>query len=218
MEHKSMLIVGLTGGIASGKSTVGRIFRDQGVSVICADDLARKVVEPGSPGLEEIEKAFGRGVLDAHGRLDRAAMAQIVFQDPRARNLLESIVHPAVVKEKERILKELENAGHDIAVVDVPLLYESSWKGNFDLIIVTYAPRKVQEQRLVLRDNMSHEEALARLDAQMDIEEKKRLADRVIDNTGDPEETRRQVENLLKELRIIARGKKLDEEVESACG
>ncbi|MBI5251628.1 MAG: dephospho-CoA kinase [Desulfomonile tiedjei] len=213
-----MLIVGLTGGIASGKSTVGRMFQECGIPLICADELARKAVEPGSDGLGEIRRVFGKGVLDAQGGLDRAAMARIVFQDPGARKLLESIVHPVVSKEKERILKNLECEGHEVVIVDVPLLYESSWEKGFDLIIVAYSPKAVQEQRLVVRDNMSKEEALARLDAQMDIEEKRRLADRVIDNTGDPAQTRRQVEGLLNELKTLAERKKSAEKMRSGLG
>ncbi len=213
-----MLVVGLTGGIASGKSTVGRMFRDYGIPVICADELARKAVEPGSSGLKEILRVFGNGVLNAEGNLDRAAMAKIVFQDPGARKLLESIVHPVVSEIKERTLKGMESLGHEIVVVDVPLLYESSWEKDFDFIIVAYVPKDVQEKRLMRRDNMSREEALTRLRAQMNIEEKKRLADRAIDNTGDPEQTRLQVENLLNHLKILAQRKKTSGKIESGFG
>ncbi len=213
-----MLIVGLTGGIASGKSTVGQMFRDCGIPVICADELAREAVEPGSSGLKEIRRVFGNGVLNAEGHLDRAAMAKIVFQDPDARKLLESIVHPVVAEIKERTLKRLESLGHEIVVVDVPLLYESSWEKNFDFIVVAYVPKDVQEKRLMRRDNMSREEALTRLRAQMNIEEKKRLADRAIDNTGDPEQTRLQVENLLNHLKILAQRKKTSGRIKSGFG
>lgn len=213
-----MLVVGLTGGIASGKSTVSRIFQENGVPVVCADELARRAVEPGSSGLEEIRRAFGNGVFDAQGELDRAAMARIVFQDTEARKKLESIIHPAVSREKDRLLTELENQGHEIVIVDVPLLYESSWQGNFDLVIVAYAPRDVQEQRLIQRDHLSLEEAQARLHAQMDIDEKKRLADRVIDNTGDLEHTRRQVQDMLRDLKALAHTKKSSENIQSEFG
>lgn len=213
-----MLVVGLTGGIASGKSTVSRIFQENGVPVVCADDLARRAVEPGSSGLEEIRRVFGIGVFDAQGELDRAAMAKIVFQDKEARKLLESIIHPAVSREKDRILAELENQGHEIVIVDVPLLYESSWQKSFDLVIVAYAPRDLQQQRLIQRDHMSPQEAQARLEAQMDIGEKKRLADRVIDNTGDLEHTRLQVENVLRQLRDLAHAKKSSGKNQSEFG
>jgi dephospho-CoA kinase len=218
LEYDYMLVVGLTGGIASGKSTVSRIFQENGVPVVCADDLARRAVEPGSSGLEEIRRVFGHGVFDAQGELDRAAMARIVFQDPEARKLLESIIHPAVSREKDRILAELESQGHEIVIVDVPLLYESSWQRNFDLVIVAYAPRDVQEQRLIQRDHMSPQEAQARLDAQMDINEKKTLADRVIDNTGDLEQTRRQVENVLRHLKALVHSKKPSAKIQSEFG
>ncbi len=207
LEYHHMLVVGLTGGIASGKSTVSRIFQQDGVPVVCADELAHRAVEPGSSGLDEIRRAFGNGVFNGQGQLDRAAMARIVFQDREARKLLESIIHPAVSREKDRILAELESQGHDIVIVDVPLLYESSWQGNFDLVIVAYAPRDVQEQRLIQRDHLSLQEAQARLDAQMDIDEKKKMADRVIDNTGDREYTRRQVEDLLRQLKASLTGR-----------
>ncbi len=218
LEYDYMLVVGLTGGIASGKSTVSRIFQENGVPVVCADDLARRAVEPGSSGLEEIRRAFGIGVFDAQGELDRAAMAKIVFQDKEARKLLESIIHPAVSREKDRILAELESQGHEIVIVDVPLLYESSWQKSFDLVIVAYAPRDVQQQRLIQRDHMSPQEAQARIEAQMDIEEKKRLADNVIDNTGDLEHTRLQVENVLRQLRDLAHTKKSSGKNQSEFG
>lgn len=218
LKYDYMLVVGLTGGIASGKSTVSRIFQENGVPVVCADDLARRAVEQGSSGLEEIRRVFGIGVFDAQGELDRAAMAKIVFQDKEARKLLESIIHPAVSREKDRILAELESQGHEIVIVDVPLLYESSWQRSFDLVIVAYAPRDVQQQRLIQRDHMSPQEAQARLEAQMDIDEKKRLADRVIDNTGDLEHTRLQVENVLRQLRDLAHTKKSSGKNQSEFG
>ncbi len=213
-----MMVVGLTGGIASGKTTVSRIFREYGVPVVCADELARKAVEPGSPGLEEVRRVFGNGVLDPQGELDRAAVAGIVFQNTQARKQLESIIHPAVSREKDRILAELESQGHKIVIVDVPLLYESSWERDFDFVVVAYAPRDVQKQRLLQRDQMSPQEAQARLDAQMDIEEKRELADWVIDNTDDLMQTRLQVKNLLSRLKELAGGTKTSQKVQRESG
>ncbi len=198
-----MLVVGLTGGIASGKSTIAKMFTDRGIPLICADELARKAVQPGSSGLNEIGRIFGNHVLDREGRLDREAMAAIVFRDPSARKRLESIIHPFVASEKERIIRELEALGHSMVLVDVPLLYESGWEESFDLIVVAYVPRQLQACRLVQRDKLSLDQAEARLAAQMDIEEKKKRADLVIDNSGDLEHTCRQVAAVLKELEAV---------------
>lgn len=195
-----MLVVGLTGGIASGKSTVSRLFEELGVPVICADELAHEAVKPGSPALDEIRRSFGAETIDAEGRLDRAAMARLVFHDPSLRKKLESIIHPRVFEGKNRLLDEFERQGHSVAVVDVPLLYESGWDREFDLVIVVHVPRQVQEQRVVERDKMLPEDARARLDAQMPIDEKRDRADHVIDNSGSMESTSEQVVTILRTL------------------
>ncbi|MBI4964368.1 MAG: dephospho-CoA kinase [Desulfomonile tiedjei] len=205
-----MLVVGLTGGIASGKSTVSRMFADAGIPVICADELAREAVKPGSAALDEIRRAFGQKVLDEDGNLDRAGMARLVFQDTSKRKLLESIIHPRVAEEQENRLRRLEREGHHIAVIDVPLLYESGWDKAFDLIIVVYVPRNIQERRLVDRDKISPADAQSRLDAQMPIEEKKKSADRVVDNTGSMEHTLDQVKGILEELQALERSKAVE--------
>ena len=202
-----MLVVGLTGGIASGKSTVSRMFADQGIPVICADELARDAVRPGSDALQEIRSTFGEDVLDEHGGLDRAAMARLVFQNAAKRKLLESIIHPRVAEEQQRRLRRLELEGHRIAIIDVPLLYESGWEKAFDLVIVVYVPAEVQEHRLMARDTISREDARSRLDAQMPIEKKKKLADRVVDNTGGMKHTLDQVKSIMEELEALAHSK-----------
>ncbi len=199
-----MLVVGLTGGIASGKSTVSRMFEEAGVPVICADELAREAVDPGSPLLGEIRRLFGDAVIDRQGRLDRAAMARLVFQDASRRKILESIVHPWVMAETQRRIKELATQGHAVVVVDVPLLYEVGWKAAFDQVIVVYVPDAIQAARLTERNEMDPLEVSARLRAQMPIEEKRKRADVVVDNSGTIEETRRQVEKVLAALRIAA--------------
>jgi len=201
------MVVGLTGGIASGKSTVSRMFERAGIPVICADELAREVVRRGSQGLAEIRRVFGEDVLDDEGNLNREAMAQLVFQDRSKRKILESIVHPRVAEEQSRRLRDLERQGHSIVVVDVPLLYETGLETIFDLVVVVYAPSQVQEERLVNRDGMSVEVARSRLDAQMPIDEKKRLADRLVDNRNGLEHTRQQVERIIEELRAAAGSK-----------
>ncbi|MFH1115614.1 MAG: dephospho-CoA kinase [Pseudomonadota bacterium] len=199
-----MLVVGLTGGIASGKSTVSSLLQQMGVPVICADELAHEAVKPGAPALEEIRREFGDETIDEEGNLDRAAMARLVFHDPALRRKLESIIHPRVSEGKNKRLAVFRGQGHDVAVVDVPLLYESGWEKAFDLVVVVYVTRDVQERRLVERDGMSLDEAHARLEAQMPIDEKRDRADKLVDNTGSLQRTREQVESLLKELRIMA--------------
>jgi len=199
-----MLVVGLTGGIASGKSTVSSLFQQLGVPVICADELAHEAVKPGAPALEEIRREFGDDTIDTDGKLDRVAMARLVFQDAALRRKLESIIHPRVSEEKDSRLEAFRRQGHAVVVVDVPLLYESGWEKAFDLVIVVHVPRHVQEQRLVDRDDMTHEDARARLDAQMPIDEKRVRADKIVDNTGSLQQTREQVESILSELRVAA--------------
>jgi len=196
-----MLIVGLTGGIASGKSTVSNILRQEGVPVICADELARAVVAVGSPALNEIRSLLGDQVLDATGNLDRPKVARIVFNNSEKRRALEQIIHPRVAEEQERRLKALQDAGHQLVVLDVPLLFETGWERYVALVIVVYVPRQIQEQRLMLRDGLHLEEARARLAAQMDIEEKRARADYIIDNSGSRDATQVQVMQVLKDLR-----------------
>ncbi|MEW6114746.1 MAG: dephospho-CoA kinase [Thermodesulfobacteriota bacterium] len=199
-----MLVVGLTGGIASGKSTVSRMFKDAEVPVICLDELAREVVKPGSPALEEIRNEFGDAVVDSDGRLDRNAMARLVFADPKKRKRLEAIIHPRVGQEKDRIASELERSGHDLVVVDVPLLYEVGWDQSCDVVVVVYAPGKVQEQRLRERDGLTEMDAHSRLRAQKPIDEKRDAADLVIDNSGSLDDTRAQFQEVLSRLRTMA--------------
>jgi dephospho-CoA kinase len=195
-----MLIIGLTGGIASGKSTVSLMFEDAGAPVICLDRLAHEAVEPGAPAIDDIRKAFGDEVIDEAGGLDRKAMAGVVFNDDAKRKQLESIIHPRVREEKDRRVRELEKQGQFMVIVDVPLLYEVQWDKSCDLVVVVYASRDVQEQRLIERDGLSEHEAKLRLNAQMSIEEKKNRADFIIDNTGGMQETRDRFDELLTRL------------------
>ena len=199
-----MLIVGLTGGIASGKSTVSRMFGDAGVPVICLDQLAHEVVKPGSPTIDDIRKVFGDEVIDEAGGLDRKAMARVVFNNDIKRKQLESIIHPKVGEEKDRRVRLFKKQGHVMVIVDVPLLYEVGWETGCDLVVVVYTTRAVQEQRLMERDGLSEHEAKLRLDAQMSIEEKRRRADFVIDNTGSMQETHQSFEALINHLTKIA--------------
>jgi len=185
------------------------MFEDAAIPVICADELAREAVKPGSRALDEIARIFGSEVIAGDGNLDRVAMARLVFEDPARRKVLENIIHPRVAEEKARRLKEFDEQGHNLTIVDVPLLYESGWERSFDLVVVVYVPEDVQVDRLAHRDGLSPEEIRSRIAAQMPIEEKKARADRVVDNSGTVEDTSRQVRILLGELREMA-SKKAD--------
>lgn len=191
----------MTGGVATGKSTVADRLRGLGAAVLDADQMARDVVRLGEPATEEIRRVFGGGVFAPDGSLDRMALGEIVFNDRTRRAELEAIIHPRV---RRRMREELERLRADgrvrVAVCDIPLLYETGMNLNtFDRILVVYAPFEAQKRRLVQRNALSREQAEARIRAQMPTEEKVRRADDVIDNSGDLEETMRQVERVWEE-------------------
>jgi dephospho-CoA kinase len=190
----SRLRVGLTGGIAAGKSIVARQLADLGAVIIDSDQLARKVVEPGTAGLAAIRRRFGDGVLLPDGVLDRAKMAQIVFADPKARADLNAIVHPLVRAEATRLATL---APSDAVVVQViPLLVETGQQDNFDRIVVVDLPEQTQLDRLMRRDHLTEEQARARIAAQASRAQRLAIADDVIDNSGTPVQTARQVREL----------------------
>lgn len=188
-----MLVVGLTGGIASGKSTVTRILRELGAIVVDADAIVREVQAPGTPVLAHIAAAFGPAVIRPDGALDRAALGQVVFADPAARKLLEKIVHPAV---RARMWAEVERCraeGQPAVVLDVPLLIESELHRTVDRVWLVYVDRETQLSRLVARDGLSAAAAEQRIGAQMDLEAKRAYANLLIDNRGTEAETQQQV-------------------------
>jgi dephospho-CoA kinase len=191
--------VGLTGGIAAGKSLVSQLLRDHGAVVIDADQLAREVVAKGTPGLDAVVREFGEAVLGPDGELDRPAMARLVFADEDTRRRLEAIVHPLVF---QRIL-ELEAAAPDDAVVvhDIPLLAESGRAGTFDAVLVVDAPAEVQVDRMVRLRGWTEDEARARIAAQASRQDRLALATHVIDNTGTVEDLRDRVAEVFAELR-----------------
>jgi dephospho-CoA kinase len=196
------VIIGLTGNIGSGKSTVSGRLAELGAEVIDTDILAREVVAPGTAGLKKIVEAFGSGMLDENGELDRAAMAAIVFDDPGARARLEGIIHPEIYRRVEDSISQYRSGqGKAPAlVVEVPLLIESGWNGKMDETwVVTTGPEE-QVRRVMSRSGMSREDVVKRIAAQMSQEEKCRYADRIIDNGGAREKTRKQVDALWKEL------------------
>ncbi len=196
-----MIVVALTGGIASGKSTVARMFSELGAVIIDHDRLARSVVEPGKPAWRDIADWFGREVLNPDDTVNRAALASVVFTDPTRRKQLESFVHPRILREEEALTAEIgERDPHAVVVVDIPLLFEVGLNSRFSRIILAYAPADVQLRRLMARDGLSREGALNRLKAQMPIEEKVSRADYVINNNGSTAETRIQVAKVFEEL------------------
>jgi dephospho-CoA kinase len=206
-----LFVVGLTGGIASGKSTVSRMLEAHGVPVIDADRLAREAVEPGRPGFDEVVAAFGAGVVGPDGRLDRPRLAQIVFADPEARARLEAIIHPRVFEGERAALSAIarERPG-SVAVVDAALLLESGNHRWMDAVVLVAAPREVQIARLAARNGLSHAEAEARLAAQWPLDRKRPYADHVIENRGSLAETEAQVDALVSTLTRRGPGQKKD--------
>lgn len=195
-----MRIVGLTGGIGTGKSTFSALLRARGAAVIDADRLARDAVAPGSPGLAEVVAAFGAEVLDASGSLDRKRMASVVFADPAARRRLEAIVHPRVRDAMAQEVARLAAAGAPLVIYDVPLLYEAGRDRDVDEVIVVWAPHEAQIARLAARDGMSRADAEARIAAQLPLDEKARRADYVVANDGSPEALAAKADALLSDL------------------
>jgi len=188
-----MRVLGLTGGIGSGKTLVDEMFTQLGAELIDADQLAREVVEPGQPALEEIAKSFGRDILLPNGRLDRHKLGTIIFADAGARARLNAITHHRI---RERIEAAI-TARRDrdgVLIVDIPLLYENARTGLVEKVIVVWVDPQTQQRRLIERGGLTAEEARQRIAAQMPLDEKRALADYVIDNTGRPESTQRQVE------------------------
>ena len=198
------LSVGLTGNVASGKSSVARLWSERGVPVVSADDLAREVVEPGSPGLEEVRSAFGDSVVAGDGTLDRAALRAIVFTDEDARRTLEAILHPRIQAAREAWLREREAEGHDLVVSEVPLLFEVDLQGHFDVTVLVDAPEKERLRRLTDERGLPRAEARAMIAAQMDPRAKRRLADIVLDNGGSLDELSTRALAVLDDLRARA--------------
>jgi len=192
-----MRVLGLTGGIGSGKTMVGTMFTELGAELIDADQLAREVVEPGQPALEEIVTSFGRDILRPDGRLDRRKLAGIVFADASARARLNAITHPRIRERMDAaIAARRDRAG--VLIVDIPLLFENARTGVVEKVIVVWVDPRTQFRRLIERGGLTEEEARRRIAAQMSLDEKRGLADHVIDNRGTPAETRRQVEAIFR--------------------
>ncbi|WP_160032954.1 dephospho-CoA kinase [Paenibacillus sp. An7] len=186
--------IGLTGGIASGKSSVSKLLVSLGAILIDADQIAREVMLPGHPVLAAVAKHFGQVVLQEDGSLNRKKLGELVFNHPDQLQALNQITHPAIRQEmRDRKHKFEEQFPDRLVVADIPLLYESGLEDGYDQIMLVYVPREVQLERLMTRDGLDKDQAILRLKAQMDIEEKKQKADIIIDNSGDFEETKKQI-------------------------
>jgi dephospho-CoA kinase len=200
-----MLIAGLTGSIATGKSTVSAILKDLGAFIIDADKIARDVVAPGMRAWDEIVRVFGKDVLQKTGEIDRENLARIVFNDAVMRGKLEEIIHPEVMRVIDEEIRSIKtHSSGAVVVLDVPLLIEVGMHERMDEVIVVYCSEDMQITRLMRRDNISREEALTKVRAQMPIEEKRRLATLLIDNSETVDETRKQVEEAYARLRTKA--------------
>ncbi len=199
-----MLKVGLTGSISVGKSYVIEIFRELGVFVLDADQTAREVVAPNTEGLKAIVENFGAEVLKSSGELDRIKLGATIFADEAKRQLLNSIVHPLVIEKQNDWLREKEAENPDgISIIDAALMIESGGYRRFDKLIVVWCDSATQLQRLVSRNNLSEQEALKRINAQMPQEEKKRYADFLIDTTHGFESARRQTVEVFEQLKLF---------------
>lgn len=190
--------VGLTGGVASGKSAVSTILDELGAVVVDADVLAREAVAPGTDGLQEVVEAFGPEVLTDQGELDRPAMGAIVFADAEKRRVLEAIIHPRVRARAAEI--EASAGPDDVVVHDIPLLAETGQADGFDAVIVVDVPTETQVERMVDLRGMTREDAEARVAAQATREERLAIATHVVDNTGSLEDLRRRVTDVYREL------------------
>lgn len=187
--------IGLTGGIACGKSTVAAMLVRRGAILIDADQIAREVVLPGAPALGAVAERFGESVLNDDGSLNRKALGEIVFKEEAARKDLEAILHPRIRATMKARMEEANRLTPDkLVVVDVPLLFESKLEFMFEETLLVYIPRELQLVRLMERDGISAEQAERRLAAQMPIDDKRALADAVIDNSGTLEQTERQID------------------------
>jgi len=196
-----MIRVGLTGGIAAGKSVAGTRFAELGITMIDYDDLAREVVEPGTPGLAAIVQNFGDQVLQPDGTLDRIGLGRLVFGDDDALDKLEQIIHPQVIERGGQLDADAETRGEKMIVHNIPLLVESVGPEAFDIVIVVDAPVETRVARLVDSGRLTREDAEARIEAQTDDDVRLAAADVVFDGSGSVENLRDQVDNWVEDVR-----------------
>lgn len=193
-------ILGLTGGIACGKSTISAYLKEFGIPVIDADECSRAVVEKGSIGLEKLTEIFGNKILEKDGTLNRKALGQIVFSDSEQLSLLNSVMEPLIREEISRRLNQENNA--NLVVLDAPLLIEQHYDKICDFIMTIDVPKKIQLERLIERDKLSEDEAKSRIESQLSSRERNGFADVVIDSSGTVEQTRKQVIKWLKTINV----------------
>ncbi|SHN06203.1 dephospho-CoA kinase [Gracilibacillus kekensis] len=200
------MIIGLTGNIATGKSTISSMIQEEySIPVIDADMIAREVVEPGEKALQRIVETFGEDILLEDGTLNRKRLGEIIFEDKTKREQLNAIVHPAVRERMEQKKQKFIQLGHELIVLDIPLLFENELTYLVDKTIVVYTTEKIQLKRLMERNQFSEKEAQNRMDAQMDIDKKCAKADAVIDNSGTIASSREQLDSLIKKWKLISK-------------
>jgi len=206
-----MVIVPLTGGIGSGKSTVARMFEDEGAYVIDFDYLARVVVKPDKPAWRDMVDYFGPEILFPDRTLNRSALAEIVFSDDESRKALEGFTHPRIFEESDALVKAIKRKDPcSVVIIDFPLLFELSLNEKFDKVILAYVPRAVQIKRIIERDGLAKEEVEKRLNVQISIEEKRSLSDYIINSEEGLNDTRNQVRKVIHELKELAKKKEID--------
>ena len=197
-----MKLIGLTGSIATGKSTVARMFKERGFYVIDADELAHSVYKKGEEAYFKLIEVFGRGILDKSREIDRKKLGALVIKDKEKLKILESIVHPEVERKRKEIIENIKREIPDAMIIyDVPLLFEKNLEKLFDCVIVVYAKPELQIKRLMERDGMTEDEAKRRIAMQLSIEKKRELADVVIDNSNSIDHTKKQVEEIAKRIK-----------------
>lgn len=196
-----MKLVGLTGGIASGKSTVAKILQSLGAAIVNADDLAREVAEPGHEAWKEIVASFGADILQSDQTLDRQKLRTLIFNQPEARKRLESIIHPRVRALAEERIRQYAAAGYPVVIYEVPLLFEGNLQEWLRPVILVACDVETQTARLQKRDHLTAAEAEKHIAAQMSLKDKRRLADYVIENNGSLEDLERQTRQILEKLK-----------------
>ena len=196
-------VIGLTGGIASGKSTVGRMLSEQNVPIIDTDKLAREVVEPGKPALEELVSTFGAEILKDDKTLDRHRMLEMILTDAGTRRLVENIIHPHVFKRMDQILQQLAASGNNVVIVEVPLLFEAGWQDLFDYVVSVVAPEPICIKRLAERKKMSIDMASRWMATQIPQEVKAKRSDYVVHNNAGLDELQIQVDRLSEILKQL---------------
>jgi dephospho-CoA kinase len=199
-----MILIGLTGSVATGKSTVAKMFKKCGAIVIDADELAREVVQPGKPAWREIVRTFGRRILNLDRTIDRHALGAIVFHDKKKLRHLERIIHPRVAREQIRLTKQAaKNDPKAVVIYDVPLLFEAGIDKRVDKTVVVAATRKTQIMRLKNRNGLTRAEALRRIRSQMPLAMKRLRADYILDGTKNRESLSRDISRLFEDLRSL---------------